>query len=276
MMADISRLSTGKGRPIWGCDQSFGALHILTALLPFAKSKEARDYTQTYIDSVRLYENDRDNNVHFLSGKCKADDIKRLKQLYSPIIGSYPDWLLHTLEVSQRVYKNYMNGTRNIPGGYYLNGYEREEYMKERIMEEYNYALQMDKELPRVLLKFGQWHVMNGLGPSKLVTTGNFVRALAKINGLQSFYINMKVFNDPALASQASSVLSLFAKNCNINEWTLIDLRPLRWFIDSIKSKKLIQEETILEKFHDFIYTNDALLLFGNGKMGTYKWKENK
>lgn len=274
MMAYVSGLSKGRGRPVWGCDQSFGVVHVLRELMPYAPGMEAKKFTSQYMKTAWKYENSRDNEKHFMSQVCREEDIKRLRELYKPAIKNHADWLLHTLEVSERVYENYFRGERGIPGGYYLNGYEREEYMKERFMEEYNHAAARDKKIPRVLLKFGQWHVMNGFGPSKLNTTGNFVRALAKTNGLQSFYISMSLFEHPdSLAVRSSSALSLIAKHCNANEWTLIDLRPLRVYSHFIRKNKLIQNTELLQEFQDFIFRNDAVLLFGNKRMGTYEWK---
>lgn len=271
MIANVSRLSKGNGRPIWGCDQAFAVTHYLKELLPYAPSKEARAFTKKLMDSAWSYENNRNNDKHFLAEVCKAEDIAGLAELYKQVKQHHPQWLIHSLEVSQRIYGSYNKGMEGIPGGYYMNGYEREEYMKERLIEEYMYALKRDKKIPKAVLKFGHWHVMNGLGPSNLSTTGSFVRALAKFNGLNSFYISMNMFEKPgALTTDSTSVLSFFSKYCKDNEWTLFDLRPLRSFVDIIRTKL---PPALAREYERFVFINDAILVFGNKTQATYHWK---
>ena len=67
--------------------------------------------------------------------------------------------------------------------------------MKQRFMEEYRRAEAADRAAPRVILKFGHWHLYRGVGPSNLQTLGNFASELARVNGGQSFHVSVHAHN---------------------------------------------------------------------------------
>jgi len=277
MMADISGLSKGKGRPVWGCDQSFGTMHVLTELLNFSPSKKTTAFLKIYMDSVWTIENNRDNDGHFLSEKCTAADIQHLKMLFQAVKNPRAFWLINCLEVSQRIYENNSRSGKGVIGASYLSNDEREEYMKERFMEEYIYALEQDHKIPKVILKFGHWHLQNGFSPANVLSTGNFVRALAKTNNLQSFCINMQIYGKPGSnygALVKSELYSLFTHNADIDKWTIIDLRPFRLYMNKIKKDRVIMDEKLFQRFSDMTFGFDALLLFGSGSQATYDWKK--
>lgn len=104
--------------------------------------------------------------------------------------------------------------------------------MKSRFLDEYNRALHADHELPRVLLKFGHWHIFRGLGPSNLQTLGDFVSQFAIANGSRSFHIAIFPnnapggFGDTRVESDTTPVL--LARGAAPTGWTVVDLRPLR------------------------------------------------
>ena len=56
MIADVGRIATGRGNPLWGLDQAFGVTHALDrlAVLPVAKSNAA--LIRRYRDSASTKE----------------------------------------------------------------------------------------------------------------------------------------------------------------------------------------------------------------------------
>jgi hypothetical protein len=225
MLAEIGRLSTAKGDPIWGLDQVFGALHILESLDP--PNGAARNRTRELIDIVRPLETKR-----FVEGQRYVleagglDDLVALKKLYGP----KDDFLLDQLILSMRVYKNWLSAAKEKkPTGYESNR-EREENMKALFMRKYREAERIDGKQPKVLLKFGHWHLFRGMSPGSVFTLGNFASELATSNDKQLFSIG--IFLDDGPGSQRDVMkFAPWAKpfiDASTGSWTVIDLRPIR------------------------------------------------
>jgi hypothetical protein len=225
MIADIGGASRGKGEPIWGCDQSFGVGHALDRLAAITKNPVVRRRIAAWRDTARAHESVRDlEKYHYMTDTLGW--LGDLRRTVRPAAGSEADFLITCLETSHRLYRHYREGR------YYLNGYERELYMKQRFMEQYRLAERSDGSAPRVLLKFGHWHLFRGLGPSYLQTLGNFVSEFAIANGRTALTIGLLPHGGAGaygdLSKWSDAAPALLARTIPRDRWTLVDLRPLR------------------------------------------------
>jgi hypothetical protein len=266
MLSDIARASRGGGNPLWGCDQAFGATHILDRLIPNVTSVEARKIATSLRDWAREKERVRDlGKYHFMAVEPKSDSFARLVVAGRETPGAEAAFLTRALVVSDRIYRNYRE--RNN----YENGYEREQYMKERFLDEYRRALAADKSLPKVVLKFGHWHVFRGEGPSNLQTLGNFVSEFATANDSRSFHIAIFPYGDPGgygdITKWTPRAPYVLARGAAPSQWTIVDLRPLRRFYSAV-TKGMSPDEQ--DAFRRWVYGFDAALYMGRMHQATF------
>jgi hypothetical protein len=266
MLADVGARSAGRGNPVWGCDQAFGVTHVLDRLLPLVSSAPARLAITQLRDTAAARERTRDlAKFHYMAVAPKSEELARLRDLVRPASGSEADFLLQSLIVSDRVYRNYREAH------YYENGYEREEYMKSRFMDEYRRAEAADHAPPKAILKFGHWHVFRGLGPSNLQTLGNFVSEFARANGSGSFHVAFFPYGDPGgygdPAGWSDQTPAMLARTASRDQWTVVDLRPLRSYYGMLTSDMSAEQKDL---FRRWIYGFDAALLIGRMHPATF------
>jgi len=259
MLAEVSGASRGAGNPIWGCDQAFGVTHILDQLLLKVSDREAREFLTQLRDAAQARERVRDlEKDHYMGQESKSEQFARLRVLIRPAKNTELDLLVQSLILSDRIYCHY----REDRG--YQNGLEREEYMKGRFLDEYRRAEKVDKKAPRVLLKFGHWHLFRGLGPSNVQTLGNLVSEFAKANGHDAFHLaifpNGRSGEYGDLAKWADPVPRWFARQAKVTEWTLLDLRPLRPFFGRIAKELPADRKDSLRRW---LFGFDAALFVG-------------
>lgn len=233
MLASVGRLSSGKENRIWGLDQVFGALHVLESLEARAADEATRRRVGSLIEFARPYESGR-----FAKGKrLMADvevppDLANISSWYRPLAKD-PEaaFLAGQLTVSLRIYANYQRSAIEKQATGYESNHEREENMKDIFLLRYRDALRRDGRLPRVVLKFGHWHLYRGQGPGSVFTLGNFASEFAKSNGLESFAVAIFLDDGPGgqrdWASWAPWAKTLIAAELPAG-WTVFDLRPLR------------------------------------------------
>lgn len=266
LLADIDRASTGKGNHLWGCDQSFGATHALDRLIPLLPAGDARTTAVRLRDWAAAKERVRDlQHYHFMAMEPKSDSLALLVRLVDAAPGSEADFLLQSLVVSDRVYRNYREAH------YYDNGLEREEYMKRRFLDEYRRALAADGHLPRVILKFGHWHVFRGEGPSNLQTLGDFASQFAIANDSRSFHVAIFPDNEPGgygdLRTWPDHTPLRLAVAASPARWTIVDLRPLRAAYGRVTAGMTPDER---DQFRRWVFGFDAALFIGGMHRASY------
>ena len=271
MLADIGGASRAKGHALWGCDQAFGATHYLRRLLPLAPDRAARACTERLLSEVYAKERSREE-PHFMATPDKPADFFQLRALYHPKANSEADFLIQALEKSDEIYRYYTRATQGEVTSL-LNNAVREAYLKERFLQEYRLAQRKGDQLPRVLLKFGGFHAMRGLGLGGVYTTGNFCHEFAISNGLQSFALYVQPIGPAGtrydIAQDWLKPYLPFIRNVDPAAWTLIDLRPLRAYAHQGRLRNALTPEQ-LGQFVKFLYTWDAILIMGNSSKGTY------
>lgn len=262
MIAQTGSISNGKGNRIWGLDQAFGALHILNRLRELTLDKEVISRLSGLIKIVQEYETKRYvNGRRFMSKDVpKPEDLKNLLQLYQPKKGSEAEFLIKQLLISIRIYDS-----RQLSG--YESSYVREENMKELFMREYRKAQAAGEQMPKVLLKFGHYHIIRGLNWTDVFTLGNFVSEFSKSNNQKSFQMTMWLNNASGYSDwmQKDENYKAMAKVAPADKWTVIDFRPLRSYANAGKIKDL--NPTIRQA----IFGYDAALIIGGGAPGTYQ-----
>lgn len=272
MIAQVGQVGDRRADRIWGLDQMFGVLHVLERLSQLAPHKEARERTLRLIEEARKYDSLRFTpGHHYMAELPKPDDFYKLAQIYQPKRGSEAEFLITQLLLSARVYQNFINGTQGKLPGFFENGREREENMKDLFMLNYRRAQSAGDRLPKVLLKFGHWHLYRGLYRANVTTLGNFVSEFARSNGMQSFQLATFVNNRPGgfRALPDDSWLKPLADAAPKDQWVVIDLRPLRDYTR-------VNGFQINPDLKQLILTFDAALMIGGESAATFALTEKR
>jgi len=234
MIADIGSISTGKGRPIWGCEQVFGGTHVLERIVEKAPSPAARALASDLLQDARNREATRDGRFanRFMIDPAVASKMAELQRLYAPVADPETRFLVNSLGQSVQIYHFYWNGDHDRSPGYFSNSAVREEHMKQLCRDEYQRSAALDGRPPRAILKFGDWHLYQAYAPSSVPTLGTFMSDIARMNGLGFVSVRMMVrqrngkpvwtWDDDHRAYAA------FAPVLQRSGWVLVDLRPLR------------------------------------------------
>jgi hypothetical protein len=131
------------------------------------------------------------------------------------------------------------------PPAAYPNARRRERLMKTLFAANYARAERAAAGPPKVLLKFGAFHVYRGLNPVHGSGIGNYVAEFAEAHGVQSLHIYLMPVkgsqpiwprvSQPAQLRSFNHVdearyryLQPVFTNLLTSEWTMFDLRPLR------------------------------------------------
>ena len=134
------------------------------------------------------------------------------------------------------------------PPAAYGNARHRERLMKTLFAADYERAARGAAGPPRVLLKFGAYHVYRGLNPVHGSGIGNYVAEFAEAHGDRSLHIylmpvkgsqpirprvsqpaQLRSFNH--LDEARSRYLQPVFTNLLASDWTMFDLRPLRQMV---------------------------------------------
>jgi len=265
LLADIGAAAHTTAHPVWGCDQAFGATHALDRLLPLVTTPDVRAVVTRLREGAAAKERVRDiETFDYMAQEPKSEAFAELARTVQAAPGTEAERLVQDLVISDRIYRNYREGR------HYENGYEREEYMKSRFLDEYRRAQRSGDALPKVLMKFGHWHVFRGIGPSNLQTLGNFASEFATSNGMRSFHIAIFPNGDPGAYGDISGwdpEIRGFASGSTPGVWTIVDLRPLRANFTALV-KGLAPERA--DQLQRWVYGFDAALFIGRMQQGTY------
>jgi len=165
--------------------------------------------------------------------KALADGAARLLEDGSPEARSLFGSLVESHEINRSSPAEYGNARR------------RERLMKRLFAANYTRAAGTAAAQPRVLLKFGAYHVYRGLNPVHGSGIGNYVAELAEAQGAQSLHIRLMPVKGsqpihPRVGQPAqlrpfnyedqpgARYLQPVFTNLLDSDWTMFDLRPLR------------------------------------------------
>jgi len=264
LLTHCARDAQGGNFRLWGLDQELmGASGlILTRILETHPGQQAADEAQRLLQ--------KNNDAHAAAVKSGSpgdifmmttsdDELNNLKDLLHKEGNPASQALIEALIKSRDIYQKNMNGS-----GYESNR-ERALLMKSNFVTDYKQAVQADGAPPKVLLKFGAWHMYKGINPLRNNDMGNFVTELADGQGATSLHIAILGVKgsqlrfagigrpyqpgDFNLAEDKDSDF-LFLKpmfdNLESEGWTMFDLRGLRKGFQSLEPVDKEMERIIL------------------------------
>lgn len=246
LLTHCAHAAQGGNFRLWGLDQELmGASGlILTRILETHPGQQAADEARRL-----LQKNDDAHAAAVKSGSpgdifmmtASDDELNNLRELLRKQGNPASQALIEALIKSRDIYQKNMNGS-----GYESNR-ERALLMKSNFVTDYKQATQADGAPPKVLLKFGAWHMYKGINPLRNNDMGNFVTELADGQGATSLHIAILGAKgsqlrfagigrpyQPAEFNLAEDKDSdfLFLKpmfdNLEPEGWTMFDLRGLR------------------------------------------------
>jgi hypothetical protein len=261
LILNAGRISEAPGPPVWGLDQAWGALHILDRLRDLAPDPAARATAARLVDRVRALEARRpgEGRTRYISDTTTAADIDELERTFADG-GPEAQRLIEMLEISNHIYR-----IRALRPNIYVSNNTRERYMRRNFMERYNQARASGTSLPRVLLKFGQWHAIKGKNWGDVMALGTMISELAGSNGMESLHIWTGLVNEPGhfwTLSDYADYLPL-ANAGSTDHWTVMDFRPLRRYAAAGMLPGLNDELKLV------IFGFDVGVLIGSGNRAT-------
>ncbi|WP_135212858.1 hypothetical protein [Vitreimonas flagellata] len=236
---------------LWGLDQVFlGATPwLLTEIATNARDPEARAMAAQLADAAR-------GNLSWL-GQSETAPLEALRARLTHRRDARFAELVDAMIQSQRIYRPFSGGS----GESWFANVERETLMKQNFLAHYRAAERADGAPPRVLLKFGGYHMYRGPTPTMAQGLGGFVNELAIQSGGQSLSIYAACGPGGATAGFAgpptpcdegfNESWSFLAPYVSADEITVFDLRawklrPRRWAHLSADARQLIASFDVL------------------------------
>ena len=276
MLADIGAISRGRGRPIWGCEQGFGVTHVLDRISPSARTAAARKLVAELRAESSAKEAVRDlPKGHYVATESLAPKFEELSRAFA---SADPDtsFIADVPRQSNLIYSYYHRSTRGELPGAYSNSAVREEYMKKVCLAEYRHAERRDARAPKLLLKFGHWHLYDGWNPNNVTSLGNFFSNMARVNG--TGYTSVATFatayqGKPVWEIDRIAYLRVFRDVVPATGWRLVDLRPLREG-PAFRQMRAIADSTgpnARADLHRLLYGFDFALFLGPHAPATFE-----
>ncbi len=264
---------------LWGLDQELMGSSgiILTRILETHPGKNAQDETKALLEKndqalAAAQKSGSPGDIFMMS--VSDDDLTKLRDLLHKDGNPTSQNLIDALIKSRGIYQKNMNGS-----GFDSNR-ERALLMKSTFVGDYRQATQADGAPPKVLFKFGAWHMYKGINPLRNNDMGNFVTELADGQGNKSLHILILGVKGAQLRfagigkpyqpmefnlaqDQDSDFLFLKPMFDNLESigWTMFDLRGLRKGFRSL--------EPVDKEMERMIFGYDLLVLIPNATPST-------
>lgn len=274
MLSDLGRISEAQGDVIWGCDQGSGVTHVLDQLIDEIDDEQALAAVHELRARAADAESVRDfKTAHFIAD-AGVDVFEELKSRVNPLPGSRAEWLLDVLINSSIIFGYYENGSNGLLPGYYENNRYREEHLKDLCLSKYR-ATEKHESHPKALMKFGSWHLYEGLSPTRMHTIGDFFSNVARFNGYEYLSINfVSRPEDLAASTQDIGFIWPFIRDLESDEFAIIDLRPFRRYPNRLLVEKAEGEEWVEQHKEDFVrlvYGYDLIFYIGQTRSATFE-----
>jgi hypothetical protein len=273
MLAAIGGLSDADMDPIWGCDQAAGVTHTLDQLALAVEDDELRSLVLEKREVAAEAERTRNFKTgHFISA-ADPEWFTELEDTIDPEPESRAAWLLDVLINGNTVFGYYKRGEQGLVPGYYENNRYREEHLKDLCLDKYRQAERFD-DYPKSLMKFGSWHLYQGLSPTRIHTIGDFFANVARFNGFEFLSINfVSLPEDPAGLMKRIGYAWPFIEHLDPAEFAVVDLRPFRHYRNRRMLEDHAGETWATEHKDDFarlVYGYDLLFFVGSTKLATF------
>ena len=274
MLADIGRISAASEDAIWGCDQASGVTHILDELQAELTDPSAR----SAVDTLRLQSAEQEavrdySTGHYISD-TSTETFTKLKSEVNAAKDSRASWLIDTIINSNRIFTFYHNGSNNILPGYYENNRFREEHLKDLCLAKYR-AAEKTERFPKALMKFGSWHLFEGLSPTRIHTIGDFFSNIARFNGsdfLSIYFVSRP--ENPEESMKDYGFIWPFISDLDPGELALVDLREFRRYPNRALVEKAAGDEwkkLYKEDFVRLVYGYDMIFFVGTARSASFE-----
>jgi hypothetical protein len=273
MLAEISRISAAPEDPIWGCDQASGVTHILDQLLQETEVPSS----VAAIRELRVITAEKEAVRDYSKGQYITDapteTFTALKATLDAPADSHAEWLINVIINSSRIFGFYKNGDNNLLPGYYENNRFREEHLKDLCLAKYRSVEKTESE-PKVLMKFGSWHLYEGLSPTRMHTIGDFFSNVARFNGNEFLSIHFVSRPEkPEESMQDYGFIWPFIADLDPDELAVIDLRPFRRYPNRALVQAAAGDEWLdnyNEAFMRLVYGYDLIFFVGEARAATF------
>jgi hypothetical protein len=241
MVTNCAQSARGQTFHLWGLDQEFmGSTGMTMArILQTHPQKEASAVAQRMLDenNAAVEKAAKSGNPgELLMMSAPNEEFTRLNELLQKEGNGDAQRLMHGLIESRQIYKDNMAAPSD-------SNRERALLMKQTFMQ--NYDLAGKGSQPKVLMKFGDWHLYKGFNPLQNNDIGNFVTELADGQGTKALHIIIlpvtgirlrfagisrpyapETFN--MLDDADYKFMKPFVDGAGSEGWTVFDLRKLR------------------------------------------------
>ena len=246
---------------LWGLDQEFmGASgYILTRVLETNPGKNATAALQDAVQKETQYRakavsTGNPGDIYMLS--ASDEDVSRIRDLLKTEGNATAQSLWDQFLESREIYK------LNMTGQGYDSNRRRALWMKTTFLRDYEQTSSIEKKAPKVLFKFGDWHLYKGMNPLRNNDLGNFVTELADGRGLKAVNIIILAVEGPHLRFAGSGkpyrvddskmlddpdyqFMKPMVENLSPEGWTIFDLRGMRKGFRSLGSVDISTERLI-------------------------------
>jgi hypothetical protein len=227
LLAEASRASTAGDPVVWGLEQAQGATRYLEELERLAPTPAIRAETGALLALARTRETRATPGAFLHDDPAILPRLEALQAAFAARPGSRADELLTGLATSARIYSYNRRANAGEWVGLY-NNTEREALFKAGFMRRYREAARGGRT-PKVMFKFGNWHMYRGLSPGGAYTIGNFAHEFAIANGGEAYGIDVAPLGDGYV--QASDYPAWMAPLLPAEPPAgpvVVDLRPLK------------------------------------------------
>ncbi|MGE0045026.1 MAG: hypothetical protein AB7J28_13640 [Hyphomonadaceae bacterium] len=258
LVATVLQTSRARRAPaIWGLDQTFigAAAWQLDEIAANARDPEARALAARLAGEARA-------NIQWL-GQSEAAPLQELRAHLSARRDARWAALVDAMLASQAIYRPFTDG----PGEATLANLARERMMQRGFLAHWRAAREADGQFPRVMLKFGAYHIYNGPTPTHVPGLGGFVANVLRAEGLETLSIMTVCGPSSSLASFQGPPEScdqgfaqtwpILAPTTERNALTIYDLRV--WRLRGRRWEHLSADlQRVIESFDVLVVVPDA------------------
>jgi hypothetical protein len=256
-IADACALGAGP-EPVWGLEQALGATLYLEDLEKLAPP-QAKALATGLLADARRVEATRAGYTKFLHDDPAVQGrLEALQRAFAAKPGSRADLLLSALVRSAEIF----GYDRRAGAGEWVglfNNTEREAEFKRNFVARYREA-SAGGVAPRVLFKFGAWHMYRGLSPSGAFPIANMAHELAIVEGRDAY--GLLVLPGSAAWSEIDAWMKPLLPAARPTQPSLVDLRALRpyqrLFRVQVPEKDQVQIRALINGF-------DAIVILPEG-----------
>jgi hypothetical protein len=245
--------------PVWGLEQALGSERYLEELEALAPSPAVKTMVSSVLADVRLVEKSRKDYSKFLHDDPQTQArLEALRSAFAAKPSSRAEFLLRGLVRSAEIFGYDRRAGQGEFVGLF-NNTEREVEFKFHFRRQYGEAMKQGGP-PKVLFKFGSWHMYRGRSPGTAFTIANHVHELAIFNGKDAYGI--LILPGETNWADLEAWLKPILPEVRPAQPTLIDLRALRGVQRLFRN---LVEKADQGQIRDLMNAFDAIVILPDG-----------